>query len=70
MEPLRDPMLTAEVETITPHQYRQKDRDIGEKYQAEVVHLPLLEFMKWARRVEANPEAEAPKAKRGRPRSK
>jgi hypothetical protein len=41
-----------EVEAIAPHQYRQQDRIIGEKYQADAVHVSLLELLKWARPVD------------------
>jgi hypothetical protein len=42
-----------EVEAIAAHQYRQQDRVIGEKYQADAVHVSLLELLKWARPVNA-----------------
>lgn len=45
-------MDTVQVETINPHQYRQKERVVGERYDADAVHLPLIKFMKWAKPVE------------------
>ncbi len=56
-------METIEVEAISPHQYRQKDRGIGERYQAEAIHLPLLEILKWVKPVEARAQIEAAKIK-------
>jgi hypothetical protein len=46
-------MQTVEVETINPHQYRQQDRIVGEKYQAESIHLPLLILAKWVKPIQA-----------------
>lgn len=46
-------MQTVEVEAINPHQYRQQDRIIGEQYQAEAIHVPLLTLLKWVRPMEA-----------------
>lgn len=44
-------MQTVEVETISPHQYRQRDRVVGERYQIEPIHLPLLITLKWVKPV-------------------
>jgi hypothetical protein len=49
-------MEQVEVETIQPHQYRQKDRIVGERYPADGIHVNLLETLKWARRISQNTE--------------
>lgn len=61
-------MDTVQVETINPHQYRQKERTIGERYDADAVHLPLIKFMQWAKPVDAKPVTEELSAQGPKPK--
>ena len=45
-----------EVITTIAHQYRQKGRVVGEKYEADDIHVSLLKTLKWAKPVQVNAE--------------
>ena len=47
-----------EVITIAPHQYRQKDRQVGEIYEADDVNVSLLETLKFVKPAPIKTEAE------------